>query len=147
MKVQDVMSTTVACCGSDTCLQEVAEMMVECNCGEIPVAEAGGRLIGVVTDRDITCRAVAKGRNPLELTAADCMTSPAVTVQPETSIQECCDMLERYQIRRLPVVDGGGHCVGIISLADIARTASGRTTAHVVQRVSKPSATPSALAP
>jgi CBS domain-containing protein len=139
MKVRDIMSDKVACCGSDTPLQDVAGMMVDCDCGEIPVADAGGRIIGVITDRDITCRAVARGRNPLELTAADCMTSPVVTVHTDTSLDDCCNVLEGNQIRRVPVVDEAGRCVGIVSVADIARGASGRTTAEVVQRVSRPS--------
>ncbi len=147
MNVRDVMSKNVACCGSETPLRKVAEMMMECDCGEIPVADAGGHVIGVITDRDITCRAVAQGRNPLELTAADCMTSPAVTVQPDTSIRECCDALEQNQIRRVPVVDATGCCVGIVSVADIARHAPGGATAEVVRRVSKPSPSASAIAP
>jgi CBS domain-containing protein len=147
MKVRDIMSENVACCGSDTPLQDVAGMMVDCDCGEIPVADAGGRVVGVITDRDITCRAVAQGRNPLELTAADCMTSPVVTVYPDTSLEECCDALEGNQIRRVPVVDQGGRCIGIVSVADIARGASRRATGEVVQHVSKPSPRASALEP
>jgi CBS domain-containing protein len=147
MKVRDIMSDNVACCGSDTPLQDVAGMMVDCDCGEIPVADEGGRIIGVITDRDITCRAVARGRNPLELTAADCMTSPVVTVHADTSFDDCCNALEGNQIRRVPVVDEAGRCVGIVSVADIARGASGRTTAEVVQRVSRPSPRASILAP
>jgi CBS domain-containing protein len=144
MKVKDVMSKNVACCGSDTPLQDVAAMMVDCDCGEIPVADGRGRLLGVVTDRDITVRTIAQGRNPLMLTAADCMTSPAVTVEEEMSIADCCDTLEQNKIRRVPVVDTAGRCIGIVSLADIAREASGRKTAEVVQEVSKPSIGPDA---
>ena len=147
MKVNDVMSTNVACCVKDTPLKEVAQMMVDCDCGEVPVTDAAGRPVGVVTDRDITCRAVAKGRNPLELTAADCMTSPALTVTPDASLDECCEMLEANQIRRMPVVDATGRCVGIVSLADIARDAPKGETAKVVQRVSQPSVRASAVAP
>jgi CBS domain-containing protein len=139
MKVTDVMSKGVTCCGSDSPLQDVAAMMVDCDCGEIPVTDGRGRLIGVVTDRDITCRAVAQGRNPLQLSAADVMTSPAITVEAEASVQDCCEVLERNQIRRVPVVDASGVCIGIVSLADIAREASGRKTAEVVKEVSRPS--------
>jgi CBS domain-containing protein len=139
MKVKDVMSKNASCCGRDTSLQDVAAMMVDCDCGEIPVADAQGRLLGVVTDRDIVCRTVAQGRNPLELIAADVMTSPAITVEPDLTVSDCCDVLERNQIRRVPVVDAGGSCIGIVSLADIAREASGRKTAEVVKEVSKPS--------
>jgi len=147
MKVREIMSGNVACCGSDTPLQDVAGMMVDWDCGEIPVADAGGRVIGVITDRDITCRAVAQGRNPLELTAADCMTSRVVTVQPDTSLEECCNAFEANQIRRAPVVDAAGRCIGIVSVADIARGASRRATAEVIHGVSKPSPRASTPAP
>ena len=139
MKVKDVMSRNASCCGRDTPLQDVAAMMVDCDCGEIPVADARGHLLGVVTDRDITCRAVAQGRNPLQMIAADVMTSPAITVEADATVKDCCDVLERNQIRRVPVVDAAGACIGIVSLADIAREASGRKTAEVVKEVSKPS--------
>ena len=139
MKVKDVMSKNAACCGSDSPLHDVAAMMVDCDCGEIPVADARGHLLGVVTDRDIVCRTVAQGRNPLDLTAAEVMTSPAITVEEDVSVKDCCDVLERNQIRRVPVVDAAGICIGIVSLADIAREASGRKTAEVVKEVSKPS--------
>ena len=144
MKVQDVMSKDVACCGINTSLQDVASMMVDYDCGEIPVSDTDGRLAGVITDRDIVIRTVARGINPVELIARQCMTTPAVTVTPETSIKDCCDVLERNQIRRVPVLDASGCCCGIVSLADIARHASGRATAEVVQEVSKPAVRTSA---
>jgi CBS domain-containing protein len=147
MKVRDVMSTNVTCCRRDTPLTEVAQMMVDCDCGEIPVADDTGRPIGVITDRDITCRVVAKGRNPLELTAGDCMTTPALIVTPHASLAECCEVMEQSQVRRLPVVDAAGRCVGIVSQADIARRAPEHNTAEVVQRVSEPSVGASAIAP
>jgi CBS domain-containing protein len=147
MKVKDVMSTDVACCRRETPLKEVARMMVDCDCGEIPVTDDAGRPIGVVTDRDIVCRSLAQGRNPLELTAGDCLTSPALTVGPEVSLAECCQRLEENQVRRLPVVDAAGRCIGIVALADVARHASKRSTAEVVQRVSEPSVRASAVAP
>lgn len=138
MKVSDVMSSDVACCRRDTPLREVARMMVDCDCGEIPVIDASGRPVGVVTDRDITCRTVAQGRNPLELAASDAMSSPAITVRPDMSLDQCCDMLEQSQIRRVPVVDEGGKVVGIVSQADIARHGSKRQTGEVVKKVSEP---------
>ena len=80
MKVRDVMSTSVACCTEDATLQEVAKMMVACDCGAIPGADREGRPVGMITDRDIVCRVVAQARNPLNLRASDVMTAPAVTV-------------------------------------------------------------------
>jgi CBS domain-containing protein len=146
MEVKDIMTPDPACCTPDTTLQRVAELMVENDCGEIPVVEnaASMRPVGVVTDRDITCRAVAKGLNPLTLTASDCMTTPAVTVTPDTSLDECCRVLEEHQIRRVPVVDENGSCCGIVALADIAKHAKKRETAEVVREVSEPSSSASA---
>ena len=122
MRVDNVMTYNPACCLPDTPLQDVAELMVECDCGEIPVLESRQSMkpVGVVTDRDITCRAVARGLNPLELTARDCMTSPAVTVRTTTDLDECRRLMEHHQIRRVPVVDDRNRCCGIVALADIA---------------------------
>jgi CBS domain-containing protein len=139
MRVRDIMSTSVACCGPETKLPEVARMMVDHDCGEIPVVNAKGAPIGVVTDRDITCRTIAEGRNPLVLEAGDCMTTPCVTVTPATSLEECCQILEKNRIRRVPVVDASGACCGMVSQADIARHAPKTETATVVRKVSQPS--------
>jgi CBS domain-containing protein len=146
MQVKDIMTTDPACCTPDTALQRVAEMMVENDCGEIPVVDniASMRPVGVITDRDITCRTVAKGLNPLVMTAGDCMTTPCVTVTPDMSLDECCRRMEENQIRRVPVVDAGGACCGIVALADVARHAGKRDTAEVVKGVSESSGAGSA---
>src|SRR5918999_278147 len=146
MQVKDVMTPDPACCTPDDTLQRVAELMVENDCGEIPVVEnTTNRLpVGVVTDRDIVCRTVAKGLNPLTMTASECMTTPCVTVTPDASLDECCRVLEENQIRRVPVVDESGACCGIVALADIAKHAAKRETAEVVKEVSEPSASASA---
>lgn len=146
MEVKDIMTPDPACCTPDTTLQRAAEMMVEHDCGEIPVVEnaASMKPVGVITDRDITCRTVAKGHNPLTMTVAECMTTPCVTVGPDTSLAECCRVLEENQIRRVPVVDAAGACCGIVALADIARHAEKRETAEVVKEVSEPSSSASA---
>jgi CBS domain-containing protein len=143
MRVEEVMTKAPACCGPDTSLQEVARLMVECDCGEIPVVDdpQSRRPIGVITDRDIVCRTIAEGRNPLELTALDCMTAEVVTVATGKSVDECCDLMEQHQIRRIPVVDAQGGCCGIVSQADIARRVSEQAAGEVVRDVSKPATT------
>src|SRR5438876_726323 len=80
-----------AFCISETTLQEVAQMMIDHDCGEIPVVENQKTKlpIGVITDRDIVCRTVARGLNPLDLAVGDCMSKPCVTVTPDMSIEEC----------------------------------------------------------
>ena len=146
MQVKDVMTPNPAVCTPDTSVEWAAGLMVEHDCGEIPVVEniASMLPVGVITDRDITCRTVAKGLNPLTMTVSDCMTTPCVTVMPDMSLDECCRIMEENQIRRVPVVDEGGACCGIVALADIAKHAKKRETAEVVKEVSEPSASSSA---
>lgn len=86
MKIGDAMTANPACCLASTPLTEVGRMLVENDCGAIPVvADPSSRKpIGIITDRDIACRAVAEGRNALELTAADCMSSPCLTIDEDT---------------------------------------------------------------
>jgi CBS domain-containing protein len=146
MQVKEIMTANPACCTSATTLQDVAQMMIDHDCGEIPVVENkdNNLPIGVITDRDIVCRAVARGLNPLDLTAGDCMTTPCVTVTPEMSVDECCRILEDNKIRRVPVVDADGCCCGIVALADIALHAKNKETVEVVKEVSEPTASASA---
>ena len=146
MQVKEMMTSNPACCTADTSLPEVAKMMVEKDCGEIPIIEdEESRLpIGVITDRDIVCRAVANKRNPLDLTAADCMTKTIVTVTPDMSLEECCKIMEEKLIRRVPVVDDRGACVGIVSVADIALHTGKNVAGHIVREVSEPTLSASA---
>ncbi len=140
MNVREVMTPDPTCCTPDTSLEAVARLMVDCDCGVIPVVGdlAAKFPIGVITDRDIVTRAIAGGKNPLELTARDCMTMPAVTITEETSLQDCCDMLELNQIRRMLVVDRDGHVSGIVALADVAAHGSKRLAGELVREVSEP---------
>lgn len=140
MQVRDIMTTDVACCTPDTKLQDIAHMMVDCHCGCIPVCQNGeeGQPIGMITDRDIVCRAIAEGKNPLELTAQDCMTSPVVTISQDASIEECCQRMEENLVRRLIVVDEEGCCCGVVAQADIALHLPQEQTAEVVRELSQP---------
>jgi CBS domain-containing protein len=138
-KAKDIMTTNPACCTPENSVEEAAQMMVKHDCGEIPVVEGNDNamLIGVITDRDITCRVVAAGKNPSQTRVRDAMSSPPVTVKGETSIEDCCRLLEKNQIRRVPVVDESGHCCGIVSQADIAKAAPREQTAEVLKQVSE----------
>lgn len=143
MLTKELMTNDPACCTPDTPLSEVARLMVERDCGEIPVVDENRKPVGVITDRDITCRTVAEGKNPLELTAKDCMSSPVVTVTPETSINDCCKAMAEHQVRRVPIVDENGACCGMVSQADVAQRGSKDETADVVREVSRPTETSS----
>lgn len=140
MKVSEIMTKNPVCCTTDASLQEVAKTLCERNVGELPVVDSQDALkpLGVITDRDIVCRSLAQGRNPLELTARDCMTRSVVSVSPGTSLEECCRVLEDRRIRRVVVVDANGRCCGIVSLADIARECASDVTSEVVREVSQP---------
>lgn len=140
MYVKDCMTADPACCTPDTDLHAVARMMIEHDCGEIPVvsSQTDRRPVGVVTDRDITVRTVGEGRNPLDMSAGDCMSVPCVTVTPDMSLHACCKVMEEKQIRRVPVVDGSGACIGIVALADIARHAGQGDLSEVVKEISEP---------
>jgi len=140
MTTRDLMTPNPSCCTRDTPLQDVARMMVDCDCGEIPVVERENMRtpIGVVTDRDIVCRAVAEGKNPLTLSAGNVMTSPAVTAKETDDLDAIKSMMETHQIRRVPVVDRNGEICGIVSLADLARRDSRKEVGDVVREVSAP---------
>jgi CBS domain-containing protein len=140
MQVKEIMTANPACCTPNTPLQDVARAMVEHDCGEIPVVRSSSdkTLVGVVTDRDIVCRLIAKGHNPLEAPAEECMSTPVVAIRESTPIEECARIMEESQIRRVPVINGGGMCCGIVSQADIAQHGSRRIVADLVKDVSQP---------
>jgi len=139
MLIEEVMTHEPVCCTPETGLQEVAQMMVEHDCGQIPIVRstADRRILGVVTDRDIVSRLVAQGKNPPDLQARTCMSQPAVTVRTGQSVEDCIQIMEAHRIRRVPVVDDGGLMRGIVSQADIAQHASNASTGELVNKVSQ----------
>ncbi len=139
MKARDVMTKCPTCATPDARLEAIARMMIQCDCGGIPiVSEDTGMPVGMVTDRDIVVRTIADGLDPLTLTARDCMTTPAVTVSEEQDLGDVVDLLERRQIRRAIVVDETGAISGVVSLADIAAHASKRKAGELLREVSVP---------
>jgi CBS domain-containing protein len=134
---RDVMTADPACCTAETMLDEVARLMLENDCGEIPIVDRSDRPIGVVTDRDIVCRVVAEGKNPAAHTADSCMTKQVRTVRADAPIEEVLALMQSNQIRRVPVVDENGCCTGIISQADVVVVAPPRQTAELMTEISK----------
>jgi CBS domain-containing protein len=139
------MTPDPACCRPDTPIRDVAQMMVTNDCGEVPVCDEARKPIGVVTDRDVVCRLVAKGHDPLHATASECMSRRIITCTPETSIEECAQRMESHQIRRMPVVEASEAICGMVSQADLARKAPRRVAAAIVEEVSKPNVFASAV--
>src|SRR3954465_11457561 len=116
----DVMTPDPAGCSPHTTLHEGAKLMARNDFGEIPVIDTSDQIVGVVTDRDIVCRVVAQGKNPVAYTAETCMSGPVVTVRADAPPEEVVATMEKHQIRRVPVVDERDSCVGIISQADVS---------------------------
>ena len=144
MQVSEIMTPDPTCCSPETSLQEAAKMMADEDCGCLPVVDENQKAVGTLTDRDITCRTVAKGKNPLDLTAADCMSSPVISVSKDADIEECCKLMEDNQLRRLLVVDDAGECCGIVAQADIALKAPRQVSGELVKEVSRDTAAASA---
>lgn len=140
---RDVMTTNPACCTPETPLDQVAKLMVLHDCGEIPVIDPAEQPIGVVTDRDIVCRVVAEGKNPMAYTAEICMSQPAVTVPADASLEDVLATMEKHQIRRVPVTDERGCCAGMISQSDVAWEGSRGDVAELVRQVSRDIGQPS----
>ncbi len=135
MKVKDVMHTGTICVEPNTPLMEVADRMRECDVGALPV-KSNGHLIGLVTDRDITCRAVANGGDLAEMTAKDVMTSDVVCCSPDDDIAVAIEVMESKQVRRLPVTDSHKTMIGMLSLGDISRKVSKKMSGEVLFAVS-----------
>jgi CBS domain-containing protein len=140
MHVEQMMTRDVACCTAETPLSEVAQMMIDNDCGAIPVVSGmeDRRLVGIVTDRDIAIRTVAKGLNPVSIEAGAIMSSPVISVAPTTSIEETLRLMEENQVRRVPVVEDDNRLVGIVAQADVALRSSDETAGKVVEEISRP---------
>jgi CBS domain-containing protein len=136
--VTSVMTANPASCKAETPLREVARLMIENDCGQIPVVDQGGKLVGVVTDRDITVRIVAEGHDTMTATAADAMSQPVKMIREDSSLKDATALMESAKIRRVPVVDASGKLSGIVSLADVALSGKDGQTAEVVKQVSEP---------
>ncbi|HYG67637.1 MAG TPA: CBS domain-containing protein [Anaeromyxobacteraceae bacterium] len=139
MNVRDVMTSDPATCRRDTSLRDVARMMVECDCGAIPVVDEGQKPLGVITDRDMVVRLIANGRNPIECTAQDAMTGDPLCVRPDESVEDTSEKLEDRKVRRAIVVDESGKVCGILAQADIAKRDED-LAGELVQSVSQPTA-------
>ena len=145
MFVQELMSANPVCCTPGDTLEAAARMMAEFHCGALPVVSNNmtRRVVGIITDRDITCRATAKGDDPRKALVGEFMSAPVATVKRETTIEACIEKMEAYHVRRLPVINDLGQCEGIIAQGDIAMRATAAETAELIRRISRSVYTPS----
>jgi CBS domain-containing protein len=128
MKVREAMAKTFSTASSSDSIETVARLMVKEDCGFIPIVDAG-RLVGVITDRDIVVKCVSQGQHDvLSMTAGSVMSKDAKTIGPEDTLEEAAHRLARYQVRRLPVVENG-RLVGILSHGNLVQALHGQGAA------------------
>ncbi len=137
MKVKDIMTSKVATVRPADSLKQAAESMVARHCGSLPVLD-GRKIVGIVTDRDMTTKAIAQGKGP-NTPVKDVMTSDVITISPNTEGDEAADLMAHKKIRRLPVMEQG-QLVGIVAIGDLARVdIFAHETGDALSDISKPS--------
>ena len=139
MNVKEIMTKNPTTCLPTTKLIEVAKLMVDHSCGEIPVVKSKDdpELVGVITDRDICCRAIAAGKNPASATASEVMSSPVFSITADQDLAKSCKTFSDKEVRRLPVVDKKNHVIGILSLADLAERAPEQFAREVLRNAGR----------
>jgi CBS domain-containing protein len=139
-KVKDVMVQSVTAIDASAPLTEAAEKMRQANVGVLPVIE-NGRIRGVITDRDLVIRAMARGSDPRSTRVAECQTTNVICARPEWDLQEAMDRMAEHQIGRLPVVDESDRLLGIVTLGSLAlRARREDQTLETAKEVSRRSA-------
>jgi CBS domain-containing protein len=136
MKVRDAMAKTVASAKKNEPIVEVAKKMKQQDAGFMPIVENGGKLIGVVTDRDIVVRCIAEGHNPQTDSVEHCMTEQSITISPEDDIQQAAKKMEQEEIRRLAVTENG-RLVGVLSHGNLVQATGGKTAEKVTEGVTR----------
>ena len=138
-KCADIMTRDPVCCSPDDTAKKAAELMKKEDVGPLPVVEkASGRLVGIVTDRDLVLNVLARGLDASTTKISEAMTPNPVCCKEEEALEDALEKMSTYQVRRLPVVDAQDRIVGIIAQADIAtRIENPEVAGEVVQEVSK----------
>jgi CBS domain-containing protein len=133
--ISEVMTRDVRATEPSATIADAAKTMASEDIGPIPVVE-GGRIVGIVTDRDIVVRVIAAGKDPNSTTVGEIASSDVVTVAPDDDIDDALTMMAQNQVRRLPVVEGD-RLVGIVAQADVARLGKDEKTGEVVEEISR----------
>ena len=138
MKVRDVMTKSIVTVSPEDTIKDAARIMQQHNIGSVPVVDATG-LVGIVTDRDIVIRNIAKGQDPFSTPVKNVMTAQVLTATPEEDVQSISKKMSTQQVRRLPVVENQ-KLVGMVSLGDLATTGmTNMEASEALAEISKPS--------
>jgi CBS domain-containing protein len=133
---RDLMTPDPTCVREDQTLAEAARMLRDLDVGSLPICGNDDRLKGMLTDRDIVVKCIAAGGDPKTATAGSLAEGKPVTIGADDDVREALEMMQQYQVRRLPVIDGH-DLVGIISQADVALALSATETAETVAEISE----------
>ena len=136
MKISEVMTRDVQTIGPDQPVREAASFMLSADAGSIPVTD-GDRLIGMITDRDIAVRGVAKGHGP-DTPVRDLMTDDLIIVRIDDDVEDVASKMSEAQVRRLPVIDRDDKLCGIVSLGDLARETDSESAHEALEGVTQP---------
>jgi CBS domain-containing protein len=143
MRTRDIMTVRPECCTPDDTAERAAHLMAKNDCGCLPVVDDrdSRHLVGVVTDRDITVRGVAQGRSA-ETPVRELMTPDVACCTVDSDLTDVERLMTERQVRRVPIIDDRGCCVGIVAQADIARQSERYVTAsevgRIVEQISEP---------
>jgi len=135
MKVRDAMTPDPATCEPTTTLRLVATLMLDHDCAAVPIVSSG-EVLGIVTDRDIACRAVARGWNAPELPASAVMTAPLVAIHPEETFDDAVQVMKENHVHHLPVIDDDGRLLGIVAQSDLGRRMTNRELGQLARETS-----------
>ena len=136
MNISDVMTPDPRTMRPGDTIQAAAQAMDELNVGVLPVCD-GPKLVGLITDRDIVVRSTSAGQDPGEAQVSGAMTIEPYTLHPDATVEDALELMEEHQLRRVPVLDGSGHLVGIVSLGDLA-AAGTPEAADALEAISTP---------
>jgi CBS domain-containing protein len=134
--IKDVMTSNPCSIDADKPVAYAAQMMRDEDVGLAPIVE-GDKLIGMLTDRDITVRVVAEGRDPDQVKVRDVASKQVVTIDPQQDLAEALRIMAKHQVRRLAVVEEDGKLVGVVAQADVAREGDDKQTGKLVEEISE----------
>ncbi|HEV7240723.1 MAG TPA: CBS domain-containing protein [Thermoanaerobaculia bacterium] len=137
MKIRDAMTLDPVTCAPTTTLRLVATVMGDHDCAAVPIVN-GGEAVGIVTDRDIACRAVARGLNAAELPASTVMSSPLVAIHPDETLDDAVQIMMENHVHHLPVIDDEGKLLGIVAQSDLGRRMTNREFGELARGTSIP---------
>jgi CBS domain-containing protein len=136
-RIRELMTKDPRTVRPDSTAVDAARLMREEDTGIAPITEGDGRLVGVVTDRDLAIRVIAEEKDPRTTKVTEIASQNLITIDPDQDLDEALELMAEHQLRRLPVVEEDGKLVGILAQADVARHAGPERTGRVVEEISE----------